>query len=122
MIDVEQRIVSGGDFRQVLGHLPTGVVAVTATDGDGAPVGMAVGSFVSVSLDSPLVAFLPDKTSTSFPRIRAVGSFCANVLSAAQEDLCRSLASKSPDKFDGLSWRPSSRTGSPVLDGVVAWI
>lgn len=108
-------------FRQVLGHYPTGVTVVTAVDADGRPVGMAVGSFTSVSLDPPLVAFLPDKSSTSFPRIRNASSFCVNVLSAEQEHVCRAFAAKGQDKFQGLSWRAAG-SGAPILDGVVAWI
>ena len=45
-------------FRHVLGHFPTGVTVVTAA-ADGEPVGLTIGSFTSVSLDPPLVAFLP---------------------------------------------------------------
>jgi flavin reductase (DIM6/NTAB) family NADH-FMN oxidoreductase RutF/DNA-binding IclR family transcriptional regulator len=108
-------------FRQVLGHYPTGVTVVTAVDADGRPAGMAVGSFTSVSLDPPLVAFLPDKGSSSFPRIRTASSFCVNVLSAEQENVCRAFAAKGADKFQGLSWRPST-SGAPILEGVVAWI
>ena len=67
-------------FRRVLGHYPTGVCVVTAVEADGAPVGMVVGSFTSVSLDPPLVAFFPAKTSQSWPRLAAVGKFCVNVL------------------------------------------
>jgi flavin reductase (DIM6/NTAB) family NADH-FMN oxidoreductase RutF/DNA-binding IclR family transcriptional regulator len=115
-------VIAPGNFRQVMGHLPTGVVAVTATDPSSAPIGMAVGSFVSASLDPPLVAFLPDKSSRTFPRIRERGRFCANVLGAGQEDVCRALASKTIDKFEGISWRPSARTGSPLIDNVLAWI
>lgn len=40
-------------FRDGLGHFPTGVVVVTALGVDGRPVGMAVGSFTSVSLKPP---------------------------------------------------------------------
>ena len=36
-------------FRSVLGHLPTGVVVVTGLDADGAPHGLTIGSFVSIS-------------------------------------------------------------------------
>lgn len=108
-------------FRTVLGHFPTGVAAITAVDGDGLPVGMAVGSFTSVSLDPPLVAFLPDKSSSSFPRIRATGSFCVNVLAGDQETVCRSFAAKGADKFAGIRWRPAG-SGSPILEGAVAWI
>jgi flavin reductase (DIM6/NTAB) family NADH-FMN oxidoreductase RutF/DNA-binding IclR family transcriptional regulator len=109
-------------FREVLGHFPTGVVVVTAIGPDGRPTGMAVGSFTSVSLDPPLVAFLPDRSSSTFPAIRDAGRFCVNVLSATQERLCRAFALKGADRFREVSWRPSVVTGSPVLDGVVAWI
>src|SRR6185312_4327150 len=44
-------------FRRVLGHFPTGVTVITAIGADGAPVGMSVGSFSSVSLDPQLIAF-----------------------------------------------------------------
>jgi flavin reductase (DIM6/NTAB) family NADH-FMN oxidoreductase RutF/DNA-binding IclR family transcriptional regulator len=110
-----------GRFRHVLGHFPTGVVVVTAMHAEGGPVGMAVGSFTSVSLDPPLVAFLPDRSSTSFPKIRDVGSFCINVLADDQEHVCRAFAARGGDKYGSASWRPAG-SGAPVLDGVVAWI
>lgn len=108
-------------FRQVLGTYPTGVCVITAIHPDDTPVGMAVGSFTSVSLDPPLVGFLPDHASTSWPKIRAAGRFCVNILSADQEPVCRAFAAKGPDKFVGLGWRPGP-TGSPILDDAVAWI
>ena len=90
-------------YRQVLGHFPTGVTVITAAT-DGEPVGMAVGSFSSVSLDPPLVAFFPDKGSSSWPKIEPTGSFCVNILGEAQEDVCRRFAMKGDDKFAGLGW------------------
>jgi 3-hydroxy-9,10-secoandrosta-1,3,5(10)-triene-9,17-dione monooxygenase reductase component len=108
-------------FRRVLGHYPTGVCVVTAVEADGAPTGMVVGSFTSVSLDPPLVAFFPDRKSSSWPRIEAVGKFCVNVLAADQQELCRRFATRGADKFAGVSHRTSAN-GSPILDGVVAWI
>lgn len=113
--------IDGATFRRVLGHYPTGVCVVTAMDRDGAPVGMAVGSFTSVSLDPPLVAFLPDKGSSTWPRIEAAAKFCVNVLASDQEQLCRQFAARGIDKFAGVSHRLSVN-GSPVLDGVLAWI
>lgn len=114
--------IDPGRFRRVLGHFPTGVVCITAIDPTGAPAGMAVGSFTSVSLDPPLVAFLPDKSSSSFPKIREAGKFCVNVLASNQEPVCRAMAAKGTDKFAEISWSPAKTTGSPVIDGVVAWI
>ncbi|WP_433359880.1 flavin reductase [Streptosporangium sp. CA-115845] len=108
-------------FRQVLGNYPTGVTVITAIDSDGRPVGMAVGTFTSVSLDPPLVAFLPDKSSSSFPRIRTASSFCVNVLAADQEEVCRAFATRGDDKFAGVAWSPAP-SGAPLLRGVTAWI
>jgi flavin reductase (DIM6/NTAB) family NADH-FMN oxidoreductase RutF len=107
-------------FRQVLGHFATGVTVITAATDDG-PVGLAVGSFSSVSLDPPMVGFFADKGSTSWPKIQATGHYCVNILGEHQEDVCRRFASKEPDKFAGLGWTPAG-TGSPILDGVIAWI
>ena len=107
-------------FRQVLGHFPTGVTVITGMH-DGAPVGLAVGAFFSVSLDPPLVGWCPNKTSSSWPTIRDSGSFCVNILAEDQEVVCRSFASKDPDKFQGIGWEPAA-SGSPRLLDVVAWI
>ena len=108
-------------YRQVLGQYPTGVCVVTSTGIDGGPAGMVVGSFTSVSLDPPLVGFFPDRGSSSWPKVAASGRFCVNILSADQEDVCRTLASKDPDKFATIAHRPSP-LGSPVINGAVAWI
>lgn len=110
-----------GRFRHVLGHFPTGVVVVTALHDGSGPVGMAVGSFTSVSLDPPLVAFLPDRSSTSFPKIHEAGSFCINILAGDQEHVCRAFATRGGDKYASVAWTAAG-SGSPVLDGVVAWI
>lgn len=109
-------------FRRVLGQYPTGVCAVTADSPAAGPAGMVVGSFTSVSLDPPLIAFYPAKTSTSWPKIEAAGSFCVNILGADQEDVCRAFSSKAPDKFAHISHHPAPETGSPIVDDVVAWI
>ncbi|ALR22055.1 MULTISPECIES: flavin reductase family protein [Sphingobium] len=108
-------------FRRILGHYPTGVCAITAMQADGTAAAMIVGSFTSVSLAPPLVAFFPDKASSSWPKIEACGGFCVNVLADDQESLCRTLASKDPAKFDSVPHHLSSR-GAPVLDGALAWI
>jgi 3-hydroxy-9,10-secoandrosta-1,3,5(10)-triene-9,17-dione monooxygenase reductase component len=109
-------------FRRVMGRFPTGVVVITAIGADGAPVGITVGSFTSVSLDPPLVAFLPAKSSTSFPRIREARQFCVNVLARTQEAICRAMSSPAADRFAAVDWVPSAETGSPIIDGVLAWI
>src|ERR1700689_2733336 len=88
-------------FRETLGHYPTGVAVVTAVAGDGTPVGMVVGTFSSVSLDPPRIAFSPAASWKSFQRLKTAAAFAVNVLAADQEPLCRQLATSAPDKFEG---------------------
>ncbi len=112
--------VDAGAFRVTLGQFCTGVVIATGCL-DGEPAGFAAQSFTSLSLDPPLVALCPGKSSTSWPRLRDSGSFCINVLSAEQLDVCERFARSGGDKFAELEWQPGV-TGSPVLSGVLAYI
>jgi flavin reductase (DIM6/NTAB) family NADH-FMN oxidoreductase RutF/DNA-binding IclR family transcriptional regulator len=118
----QHRAFTSSKFRDVLGHYPTGVAIVTATLDDGQHVGMVVGSFTSVSLEPPLVAFLPDKSSSTYAKLRGTQQFVINVLSADQEHLCRTFSSKSiTDKWADVAWSAAA-SGAPILDGAVAWI
>jgi 3-hydroxy-9,10-secoandrosta-1,3,5(10)-triene-9,17-dione monooxygenase reductase component len=110
-------------FRDVLGRYASGVTVVTTTV-DGGPVGMTCQSFTSVSLDPPLVAFLPTRESRAFRAIRETGRFCVNLLAADQTGIAEQLAGPASGaaKFDGVGWRPSTATGSPLLDDVVGYV
>ncbi|HSG89600.1 MAG TPA: flavin reductase family protein [Pseudomonadales bacterium] len=107
-------------LRDAMGQFCTGVVLATGI-GDGRPAGFAAQSFVSLSLEPPLVALCPAKTSTSWPRLRDSGSFCINVLAADQRGLCDAFARSGGDKFEGVAWR-AGVTGSPIVDGVLAYV
>lgn len=108
-------------FRRVLGCHAMGISVITAlADGD-APVGMAVTSFTSVSLDPPLVAFCPDKKSSTWPQIGKAGRFCVNLLASDQGRTCGSFASRGGDKFAGVEYAVSEN-GVPVLTGALASI
>lgn len=107
-------------YRQVLGHFPTGVTVIAGRDGDD-PVGLAVGSFFSLSLEPALVGFCVGRSSGSWARMADSGHFCVNILGSAQEDVCRVFAVSGEDKFAGVGWKPAE-SGSPLLDGVLAWI
>ena len=110
------RAVQGGH-----GRFATGVTVVAGIE-DGQPVGFTCQSFVSLSVDPPFVAVAPARTSTSWPRIARAGSFCVNVLGDHQEELCRGFAVSGGDKFDGVAWHPAPVTGSPVIEGSLAWV
>ncbi len=113
--------IDTGRFKSVMGHFATGVTIVTALEGD-TPVGFTAQSFVSLSIDPPLVAVCPALTSTSWPRIAAADGLCINILGGDQEALCRGFATPGEDKFAGVGWRASPSTGAPLLDGSLAWI
>ena len=104
-------------YRQVMGHFPTGVVVIASPG----PVGTAIGSFSSLSLDPPLVLFSITKTSSSWPKMRESGVFCVSVLAEDQEHVSRAFAQSGADKFAGLGYKPMS-SGSPRIDDSVAWI
>jgi len=112
--------IDGGLYRKVLGCYPTGVTLVTAVD-DGEPVAMVIGSFVSVSMEPPLVGFLPGKTSLTWPRIEAGGSFCVNVLSDRQVELADAFFAGDGDPWGGTGWVPAA-SGSPVIPACLASI
>ncbi|SOD95365.1 flavin reductase family protein [Blastococcus haudaquaticus] len=113
-------IVDPRVMREVLGHFASGVTVVTAATEEG-PLGFTCQSFSSLSLDPPLVALAPARTSTTWPRLRRIGRFCVNVLSEGQDAVSQNFARSGPDKFAGVPWTPSAH-GSPVLHDVVAWI
>jgi 3-hydroxy-9,10-secoandrosta-1,3,5(10)-triene-9,17-dione monooxygenase reductase component len=119
---VREREVAIGtsEFRKVVGHFCTGIVVVTATVDD-RPVGMTCQSFVSLSLDPPLILFCCAHGSTTWPMIRAAGEFCVNVLSADQISVCSRFAESGGDKFEGVAWT-LSEAGHPSIDGCLAHI
>lgn len=110
---------SSAAFRAALGRVPTSVAIVTGVH-DGTPVGVAVGSFSSVSLDPPLVGFFIAEASRSWPLIEPSGSFCVSVLGDDQEAISRLFATSGADKFAGCSWRTTTN-GQPLIDGAHAW-
>jgi len=105
----------------VLGHFATGVTVVTSMTTDRRPVGLAVNSFTSVSLEPALVAFCVGVTSSTWPTVRATGAFCVNILAEDQEAVSRVFASHGVDRFSGLGWKPAP-SGAPILADVLAWV
>lgn len=96
-----QSELDGAALRRAFAHFPTGVVAVCADTGT-ERIGMAVSSFVPVSLDPPLVALCVQNTSTTWPRLAEFSRLGISVLSAAHDRAARTLAAKEGDRFAGI--------------------
>ncbi|HEX5088603.1 MAG TPA: flavin reductase family protein [Nocardioides sp.] len=119
--DDPEAIAAARRFRDVLGRFASGVTVVTAISG-GAPVGLTCQSFSSVSLNPPLVLFIPAKTSRAWPSIQRSGKFCVNLLAADQAELSNQMASRGHDKFSGVPWAPAPVTGSPMIEGTLGYV
>jgi flavin reductase (DIM6/NTAB) family NADH-FMN oxidoreductase RutF len=104
----------------VLSHFATGVVVICGHDG-ARPLGFTCQSLVSVSLDPPYISFCPAKTSRTWPRLRAVGDICVNILAHHQRKICWQFATSGGDKFTGIDWAYTAN-GAPAIDGALAHI
>lgn len=113
--------VDSAAMRSALGHFPTGVVVVTGRDG-GEPVGMTLQSFVSLSLEPPLVLLSVARTSSTWPRIAPSRRFLINVLSEGQQGIARQFARSGTDKFAGVGLDEEDGLGGPRLEGCTAWV
>jgi flavin reductase (DIM6/NTAB) family NADH-FMN oxidoreductase RutF len=107
-------------LRAAFGAYATGVTVVSSLARDGTPCGLTSNSFTSLSLDPPLLLTCIDLRSQSLPEIKAGGVFAVNVLAEDQRDVSTTFASRSADKYAGLSWRRET-TGAPIIDGTLAW-
>lgn len=92
-------------FRSALGRFPTGVTVVTGEHPDtGAPLGLTISSFSSVSLNPPMVLWTLTHTASSLPAFLRIQRYVIHILSAAQIDLARRF-SRGPqaERFVGLA-------------------
>lgn len=107
-------------LRRVFGAYPTGVAAVAALI-SGEPTGIAASSFVSVSLDPPLVSVCVARASSTWPSLRTASRLGISVLGADQEAACRQLSSRDGERFAALSWRATG-DGAVLIGDVSAWL
>lgn len=107
-------------FRSAIGQFATGVCVVTSFSENG-PTGMTANAITSLSLDPLLMIVCFDRTARTRVAAEASGRVAVNVLSAEQEGLSKTFASKATEeeKFAGVAWK--EHAGAPVLEGSIAW-
>lgn len=113
--------VSSEEFRRACGRFATGVTIATATDASGAPHGLTVSSFTSVSLDPPLILICLGHQVAVIDIFRKAKYFGINILGEHQQELSDRFARRGHDRFGGLVWEPGE-TGVPLLPGAIAHI
>jgi flavin reductase (DIM6/NTAB) family NADH-FMN oxidoreductase RutF len=109
-------------FFSLMASFAASVTVITSRGTDGVPRGLTATAFSSVSLDPRLCLVGVDLRSESVGAIRDSQGFVVNILASDQEEISRRFASKLPDKFEGIAYREGPVTGSPILDGTLAWI
>lgn len=114
-------MLASDQFRQVLGHLPTGVTIITTLDADGRPTGLTASAVTSVSLEPPLILICVSQRAQSYPALAGAGRFAVNILALGQEELSRRFATTAPgaEKFRGVAYHRGA-LGMPLLDGALA--
>jgi flavin reductase (DIM6/NTAB) family NADH-FMN oxidoreductase RutF len=105
-------------FRKALGCFASGVTVVSGRDEQGAPVGVTVSAFSSVSLNPPLVLFCLDKRNKSLEAFRDA-PFAINVLREDQRQVSIQFASKGDDKWKGIE-HTINADGVPLVDNSLA--
>jgi flavin reductase (DIM6/NTAB) family NADH-FMN oxidoreductase RutF len=113
-------VAHADELKEMASRYPTGVVVITARGPHG-PAGFTAQTFVSLSLEPPLVSFAVASEGKSWATMRDATHFGVNVLRADQAELAVQFATSGIDKYDGVSWRPGP-DGSPLLEGALAWL
>lgn len=106
------------EFRNVMGRFATGV-AILSFVRDGHPAGITVNSFLSISLDPPLVLVSLAKGSSFANHVRKGDRYGVSFLSEAQEHLSAHFAGR---PVDGLSVDYTHRLDTPLIDNSLAHV
>ena len=118
----KQKAVNADEFRRVMTSWPTGVAVITGRLAQGEAIGVAVGTFCSLSLSPPLVMFALAKNSTTLDTFRQTRRFCVNVLSGHQAGLAQQFSQGDPvSRFADLTFEETP-LGLPKLLEAAAWI
>ena len=107
------------NFRDALGHFATGVAIITTKGPNGAPIGLTVNSFASVSLDPPLVLWSLDRTSDRFTAFMQAEHYAVNILGDANQTLSHRLSRKGEFTLEGEPLRTGPH-GAPMLTCAIA--
>ncbi len=108
-------------FRAAMRRFPTGVTVVT-TMLDGMLKGFTANAVASVSADPPMILVCVNRRARSHPIIAAAGHFCVNILRLEQQPLAERFARGGTGEGFGTLPFTCARTGSPVLDGTLAYL
>jgi flavin reductase (DIM6/NTAB) family NADH-FMN oxidoreductase RutF len=103
-------------------EVPAPVCVVTVRVGEQA-AGLTVNSFVTLSLDPPLVGIAVRRHAALHELVRDSGAFAASILASDQERLAQHFARGVPPigLWTGVATR-DGELGAPLIEGALGWI
>lgn len=115
--------LSGELLRQAMRRWVSGVAVCTSQFGDQRH-GMTVNSFVSISLEPPLVSVNMHNATRTFALVQESNVFAVTVLSVTQQSLAELFAGRRDEHGDRLAGIDtfSLVTGAPLLRGGLAFV
>lgn len=112
--------VTEREYRIAMSSVPTSVVIAAAMVGQ-QPVGMVVGTFLSMSLDPPLVGFFGDHRSSTLKPLLDGPVLSFSLLRQEDLSVCDSFRRPLQERFNGLDWTVSA-LGAPRLERALTTI
>jgi flavin reductase (DIM6/NTAB) family NADH-FMN oxidoreductase RutF len=101
-------------------RVPHGV-AVLTVDAGGERLGLTVDSFVSLSLEPPLVGVAVSRQAAMHELVREAGGFALSLLAAGQESVAQHFARGVPPiaHWHGIDTREGA---GPLIEGALGWL
>jgi flavin reductase (DIM6/NTAB) family NADH-FMN oxidoreductase RutF len=114
--------VAGDDLRALLREVPAPVAVVTVQLADEA-AGLTVDSFVSLSVEPPLVGVALRRHAALHELLRESGAFALSILASGQERLAQHFARGVPPiaHWTGIE-TTAGELGAPLIEGALGWI
>ena len=112
--------VTGDDIRSAMRRVPAVVTVVVV--GGAAPRGITIGSFVTVSLDPPLVCFNVQHSARIHSELESTPRFAVHLLTSGQEEISEIFADpdlSGEEQFAKVEHH-RDEAGLPVIPDVMA--
>lgn len=107
------------ELRHAFGQFATGIAVISTLDELGQPYGVTINSFVSVSLEPPMISWNVIRGSTAHTTIKQAGRFIVNVLAKEQQALAQKMTGPIEQRFTDVPYTLSAE-GLPAISGALA--
>jgi len=111
--------VNADEFKLAMRKFAASVTIITTAAGNEIH-GMTATAVCSVSAEPPTILIVVNRKTRTHPLIGSAGFFTVNILAEDQQHLASRFGLKLPNQFEGIPYRQSKNTKSPVIHGAAA--